>query len=880
MESFDLLETILFVPSEGFYLLDLHLSRLERSALAFGYPAPNKPHIQDQLMQKVPCDGPQRVRLLYSEKGVTTIEHTALPPVLAIDRLDNIAAIKAQTPLLVAMDTEPTIDSVFLRHKTTQRILYTAARERMKDGVFDVVLWNNDHQVTETSIANLAVGSRMSDGGYMWKTPSLDCGNMVESKITTDDLILAQKNGDLIVCFNSVRKIYRVHLVLDYYSCVVVFMPVTMSTTVSSLPTLPNTTTPPVSNVHKRVKVTLACTVCRKKKVKCDGIQPSCSRCNTMGFSCHYSDPPKKRGPPKGQVEIISSRAHRIKSLRTGHCHKTYSVSSASTTIRCYDTLDSNLIISGRTKRSTLETNPILHLIAGAVDAVQWNQDTPGSHYLKNDFVIDGSHQWIDNYFTYFNILFPLLSRPHFTLALSQQKVEPLLLFAVYTLGSKYSDQETSNFLFERWQCILNMSHDYPPTLSTVQALVMMCWYSYLMGNMQSCSVLRQRLNQAAIYDLHLYQDPGPLMKTVDGEMHRRTFWVVYVTNHWLSSCFGDSFLVLPDVWHCQWPKLDDTQLDDNDDNNNNQVAGPQIVAFSEMIKLACLLDDMHSSCHSQQQEMVSRLTDWIVHLPPSLDYSESKDDSPPLPRIYHMLYYTLQIMLHQPFLDNDHANSNNYEAGSHSPDTINMARTICTNAANTIVHIAEQMIEHNRHTHLLHTVMTSITLATSVHLNTLSTLEPHDVPSLLSLDRSIRVLKKGNSTALSSTALGQLLDLYLLDHYGITLKKRNDDDDDKHDELPSERLTESSRSSVLSSPWETSKDDLLDTRLHCLLHTPPSSVRSNHSSPPLDPTWLHETGSILDWFSDIPYPTTPYEPIDSLVYSPTMELYAFMALC
>jgi branched-subunit amino acid aminotransferase/4-amino-4-deoxychorismate lyase len=74
------------------------------------------------------------------------------------------------------MDTEPTIDSVFLRHKTTQRALYTAARERMKDGVFDVVLWNNDHQVTETSIANLAIGSRMSDGGYMWKTPSLVCG--------------------------------------------------------------------------------------------------------------------------------------------------------------------------------------------------------------------------------------------------------------------------------------------------------------------------------------------------------------------------------------------------------------------------------------------------------------------------------------------------------------------------------------------------------------------------------------------------------------------------------------------------------------------------------------------------------------------------------
>lgn len=65
----------------------------------------------------------------------------------------------------------------------------------------------------------------------------------------------------------------------------------------------------------KRVKVTLACVICRKKKVKCDGIQPSCSRCQSIGNCCQYSDPPKKRGPPKGYVEVIESRAHRIESL-------------------------------------------------------------------------------------------------------------------------------------------------------------------------------------------------------------------------------------------------------------------------------------------------------------------------------------------------------------------------------------------------------------------------------------------------------------------------------------------------------------------------------------------------------------------------------------
>lgn len=70
-----------------------------------------------------------------------------------------------------------------------------------------------------------------------------------------------------------------------------------------------------VKSTTKRVKVTLACIVCRKKKVKCDGIQPSCSRCQSIGNCCEYSEPPKKRGPPKGYVEVIENRAHRIESL-------------------------------------------------------------------------------------------------------------------------------------------------------------------------------------------------------------------------------------------------------------------------------------------------------------------------------------------------------------------------------------------------------------------------------------------------------------------------------------------------------------------------------------------------------------------------------------
>ncbi|KAF1353261.1 hypothetical protein BDV97DRAFT_111061 [Delphinella strobiligena] len=33
-----------------------------------------------------------------------------------------------------------------------------------------------------------------------------------------------------------------------------------------------------------------ACDACRKRKIKCDGVRPKCSRCSLNGFNCIYAD--------------------------------------------------------------------------------------------------------------------------------------------------------------------------------------------------------------------------------------------------------------------------------------------------------------------------------------------------------------------------------------------------------------------------------------------------------------------------------------------------------------------------------------------------------------------------------------------------------------
>uniref|UniRef100_A0A1D1Y684 Nitrogen assimilation transcription factor nit-4 n=1 Tax=Anthurium amnicola TaxID=1678845 RepID=A0A1D1Y684_9ARAE len=76
-------------------------------------------------------------------------------------------------------------------------------------------------------------------------------------------------------------------------------------------------------NSIKRRRVARACDTCRRKKVRCDGVQPgsdppSCTNCKAYGYECAFIDAPKKRGPPKGYIEALETRLQRMESILGG----------------------------------------------------------------------------------------------------------------------------------------------------------------------------------------------------------------------------------------------------------------------------------------------------------------------------------------------------------------------------------------------------------------------------------------------------------------------------------------------------------------------------------------------------------------------------------
>ncbi|CZS90503.1 related to Zn(II)2Cys6 transcriptional activator [Rhynchosporium graminicola] len=59
----------------------------------------------------------------------------------------------------------------------------------------------------------------------------------------------------------------------------------------------------------------IACIICRKRKLKCDGTKPSCSTCTRLGHTCAYDEVRRKSGPKRGYVKALEERLKQVETL-------------------------------------------------------------------------------------------------------------------------------------------------------------------------------------------------------------------------------------------------------------------------------------------------------------------------------------------------------------------------------------------------------------------------------------------------------------------------------------------------------------------------------------------------------------------------------------
>jgi hypothetical protein len=250
-------------------------------------------------------------------------------------------------------------------------------------------------------------------------------------------------------------------------------------------------------------------------------------------------------------------------------------------------------------------------------------------------------------------------------------------------------------------------------------------------------------------------------------EMKRRAFWVSFVIDQWLASCTGGERLLIQEhPWDCKLPQLEDSQLyalfQYKKENTSTFMPSKacfsvesalQINSFSHMVKLAKIVGQICDG-NTNGFQLESNLTEWLLQLPSYLDYGNLNDDVSPSPiaKMYRILYYTVQIML-------------NKQSMTHQ----GLSTSICTTAANTIVHISEQMLQQRQHKYLYNVFFLSLTLATSIHLDN-TIFNDNNAPDKINLCKSISLIKELNCSLLPRSDFDCLIDHFLVDRCQIVL--------------------------------------------------------------------------------------------------------------
>lgn len=201
--AFNLLETML-VTDGTIFLKNKHIKRLENSAQYFDYPF-HKQRIEEKLnrIEQKCTHGDWRVRLLLNKVGKVTIESFPL------EKLTSKTVLLAEEAIQK--------DNVFLYHKTTERTQFNEHRARLNNKYLDVLLWNEDGEITEFTIGNVVVER---EGRLI--TPPTSCGllpgsfrqQLIEDGIIEEEVIRVKDLQSItaIWLINSVRKWVSVSL--------------------------------------------------------------------------------------------------------------------------------------------------------------------------------------------------------------------------------------------------------------------------------------------------------------------------------------------------------------------------------------------------------------------------------------------------------------------------------------------------------------------------------------------------------------------------------------------------------------------------------------------------------------------------------------------
>ncbi|KAK5116665.1 hypothetical protein LTR62_007339 [Meristemomyces frigidus] len=488
----------------------------------------------------------------------------------------------------------------------------------------------------------------------------------------------------------------------------------------------------PVRRQSNEPKEAMNCKSCRKRKIKCTRVRPSCEACQVFNCACIYDAIPKKRGPKTDVLEALLKRVNGLeKRLKDEKKPDNLETEEQQASGPQQAERPDGVILEAQTR---IQDEPVE--VSPAIEAVEQpttqqteqridrefpriTAQTPSQPFQQAQPVTD---TLLDTYFTRVH------GKPYYILdeQATRQKVREsrmprFLLHAIYAISVRYStrlygDHVAASTYCQEYALQSRAEIDVDePTIEHLQALLLLAMTAFKSGKgKKSYMLLTHAVGMAFGLSLHRELPSQLRIASAEREGRRKLFWTCYLMDRFMvagskrPSLISDESVCLrlpawllseSHIWHDgSFFRNGSTLPYEAGVSNAGQGSGAMLVKIARVLGVTNrylaaggVKGDSHFPWHAQStlSQIRSDLDEWAAetqHAYITIEGLFARPDAPALvlsKLIYHLVY----CLVYRPFLPVDLAELSG--TGQHQSWQIE-ATNLCFGHANAIAELIE----------------------------------------------------------------------------------------------------------------------------------------------------------------------------------------------
>ncbi|KAI3400324.1 hypothetical protein diail_3705 [Diaporthe ilicicola] len=325
----------------------------------------------------------------------------------------------------------------------------------------------------------------------------------------------------------------------------------------TSDPGASNTSAPhPPNNADVPKPKRLACMICRKRKLRCDGNRPRCSTCTRLGHDCAYDEVRRKSGPKRGYVKALEERLKQVETLLKTQDPPAAPKPVAQIVAPAAVNSDPKVNDSLSTPATLTVNDPSISLAAGC-DMDQWNfngDNSPQPPQAAGD-TFDFNAIPIQNSFTWemigLGLEEPLPPQESIDELAPNQRPPVCLRYAIWTLACSVADQfaDLRDLFYQRARKYVEADYvkgfgEHLISVAHAQTHVLLAEYEFkMMYFPRAWMSTGAAVRLCQMMGLHRLDGAGLDVKQcipaprdwTEREERRRTFWMAFTEDRYAS---------------------------------------------------------------------------------------------------------------------------------------------------------------------------------------------------------------------------------------------------------------------------------------------------------------------------------------------------------